>query len=184
MINVKTGIDGAGLLEGWSLTLDDIISKDRGTKSVVIFPRVSDPGIPIELGARMAWARVNQIMEELMENDVVIVTGSGNEGEEEAEITATPALWAKVDANFQLLVGGAINQDGTTASFSQGPEGVTTWAPGNEIRCAKRGQRGAPRQARGTSCAAPMVSCVYALKTSRWRLTTLALDWRAGRLLP
>ena len=162
LIVAKAGLDDTELIEIWAKIQNDILTKGRQGRSVVLFARTADPAVPVEIPQREVWEQTKIIMEELIADDVIIVTGSGNEGEIWDEITAWPALWAKDEPDFHLIVAGAVNQDGTTADVSQGPVGVTAWAPGHEVLCAAVGGAGQQVIATGTSFAVPHIGGLLA----------------------
>ena len=64
-----------------------------------------------------------------------------------------PAMF--LSETFPLIVVGAVNNAGRLAEFSQGPNFVTTWAPGDGVVCAQGQGR---RQASDISFSTGMVS--------------------------
>jgi hypothetical protein len=143
LIVVKAKGSAADNLWAFEQTRDDVLANadNRKGKSVVLFARgqtfagLGDNAAP--------WPQMKPLMQELFDNDIVVVTSSGNNGEAPGHqnVELLPKTWATDD--FPLIVVGAVTTQGKEAfypgkqqSFSQiGPK-VTVWAPGVDIRCA------------------------------------------------
>lgn len=141
----------------FAAALDDIIDKDRQGHAVVVYPATSlqtfGPGLPRN------WRSVKELMQELFAQDVVVVTGSGNDAARSSELNTFPAIWG-LDPNFPLIVVGAVKLDGTVARFSQGAATWydIVWAPGESVVCANGPSSQGLAVRSGTSFAAAMVS--------------------------
>ncbi|KAL9033289.1 MAG: hypothetical protein Q9180_006025, partial [Flavoplaca navasiana] len=98
--------------------------------------------------------KVYDLIKELLANDVVVVTSSGNERDEDtgdrSEVDDYPALFRKDLQN--LIVVGATNNEGETWSESQGGDLLDLSGPGEEILCARATGKGVTVQS-GTSFA-------------------------------
>ncbi|KAL8993004.1 MAG: hypothetical protein Q9169_006662 [Polycauliona sp. 2 TL-2023] len=103
--------------------------------------------------------KFHDLIQELLANDVVVVTASGNERnpetEERSEVDDYPALYRK-DLQDMIVVG-ATNNEGKTWDESQGGELLDLSGPGIEIICAQRTGKGVLGTS-GTSHAAGSVS--------------------------
>lgn len=141
----------------WALlrARDDIRLHNRQMKSVVLLAALARvpyyPGQDLE----QPWYSVKRLMQELIESDAVIVVPAGNEAGRNKNVDLLPALWES--RTFPIIVAGTIDDDGVTADFSQGPDHVTAYAPGDPVRCAI-GNGYTSHLERGTSFSAGMVS--------------------------
>ncbi|CCF41721.1 hypothetical protein CH063_02659, partial [Colletotrichum higginsianum] len=99
----------------------------------------------------------------LMRKDVVVVTASGNSREWFNKLSEHPALFSY---DTDLIVVGAIDNDGSRADYSQGTiEELTTSAPG-DVMCASSTSLGWVKKS-GTSFAVPAVVGVIAVWLSQ-----------------
>ena len=153
--------------EHWALAraLDDVLEHNRQGKAVLLYPRSSISAFRSNSTLPVEWKFAQRIIQELMQNDVVVVTCSGNGGSwwRGSPPWKAPAVWSS--SQYPLIVAGSVDLEGTYASFSQGsqvPERVV-WAPGEKIQCARGTQsRSHPFDvlASGTSFSAAMVSAI------------------------
>lgn len=143
----------------FAAALDDIIVKRRQSRAVVLYPATSIQTFSAKSALPRNWRSVQEIMQDLIAQNVVVVTGSGNNAARSQALDTVPAIWAS-DPNFPLIVAGAAKLDGTVAPFSQGwavPSDVV-WAPGDSIVCANGPSSQGLVVWSGTSFAAAMVA--------------------------
>lgn len=143
----------------FAAALDDIIARDRQGKAVVVYPATSLQTFGPRSVLPRNWQSVKELIQELFAQDVVVVTGSGNNAARSSGLNTLPAIWG-LDPNFPLIVAGAVTTEGEVARFSQG---VTTWselvwAPGESVVCANGPSSQGLAVRSGTSFAAAMVS--------------------------
>lgn len=106
------------------------------------------------------WPDIKRSMTSTFSLGAAIVVPSGNHARDRGRspyVDQVPAIWADADANFPLIVAGAVDNAGNAWRFSQGGNHVTVWAPGNQVQCADRGRTNF-RFGDGTSFATGMVS--------------------------
>lgn len=146
---------------GFAAALDDIIEKKRQGRAVVLYPATSIKTYA-RYGLPKNWWSVKEIIKELFAQDVVVVTGAGNDAARTLLLDTVPALWG-LDEDFPLIVAGAIKIDGTIALFSQGAADPARilWAPGESVVCANGPSSPGLTYRSGTSFAAAMVSTTY-----------------------
>lgn len=104
-----------------------------------------------------------QAISNLMDQGTVLCILSGNMAAESYNVNAWPAL-AKERLDNIILVG-AVDNDGLEAPFSQGGDLVDVWAPGVNLVCAYgAGDGTAPSPGRsGTSYATPQIAALAAI---------------------
>ncbi|KAL6715319.1 hypothetical protein ACLMJK_007584 [Lecanora helva] len=142
----------------FSKALDHIVENDRQSKSVVVFASTSNNSESVST-ARYPWPLVRSTMRDMFDADIAVIVPSGNFAQassHDTHVDTYPALWES--DSFPLIVAGAVNNVGQLAPFSQGPEHVTTWAPGVDVSCAKLDS--VPKS--GTSYSTGMVSDLVA----------------------
>lgn len=165
LITIKASLRETDIVYAFAKALEDIIENNRQEKSVVIFAAAAKDG-----SQSWAWNIVKAAMKNLFAADAVVVVGAGNLGDPRDPstkiITQAPAVWEGPD--FPLIVVGAVDNRGDELSWSQGPQHVTVWAPG-EVVCAIDGTL--VHRDRGTSFATGMVSSLYYLFSSRSNLS-------------
>lgn len=161
---VMLKIDNRALNVIWSFNtaLNDIMAKKRQGKAVIAYPNTSTaqspPGFP-----PYPWSYAYSYMRDLFANDVAIVVPSGNFALKQGRslVDTLPATMEKTtDPPFPLIVAGSVNNLGERAEFSQGPNHVTTWAPGEKVRCAAKGNPRGLQEISGTSFSVGNVSQV------------------------
>ncbi|KDN70193.1 hypothetical protein CSUB01_07856 [Colletotrichum sublineola] len=100
----------------------------------------------------------------LMANDVVVVTGSGNERARGLEnVNQYPALFG---STTDIIVVGGVNNDGTRAAFSQGTGNQLTVSAPGFVTCAS-GEGPGSENKFGTSYSSPTVAGVIAVWLSQ-----------------
>ena len=142
----------------FAAALDDIIEKKRQGRAVVLYPATSTKRFARH-GLSRNWWSVKELITELFAQDVVVVTGAGNDAVRTLSLDTVPAMWG-LDENFPLIVAGAVKIEGTIAGFSQGATDSARilWAPGEDVVCANGPSSPGLRYRSGTSFAAAMVS--------------------------
>ena len=164
IVVLKAGSTVADTTWAFAKALDDVIEKGRQGKAVVVFPRTSVQQFEPGSGLPDNWASIKDLMRELFEQDVVVVTCAGsNTSSRSAAINTFPALWAASD--LPLVVAGAVTAGGDYARFSSGRTGDSAeiiWAPGDKVRCTRgefdpNAAEPIERRASGTSFSAGMV---------------------------
>ncbi|KAM0795733.1 peptidase S8/S53 domain-containing protein [Usnea florida] len=143
----------------FAAALDDIILKRRQGRAVVLYPANSIQTFGAKSPLPRNWQSVQELMQDLFAQNVVVVTGSGNDAARSSAVDTVPAVWAS-DPDFPLLVAGAAKLDGTIAGFSQGwaTSSKVVWAPGDSIVCANGPSSAGLAVRSGTSFAAAMVA--------------------------
>lgn len=151
-------------LSAFENVLDDIISKGRGGRSVVVYARSSwpkrfHPALPLS-SLPTSWQLVRTLMESIVAQQVSVVVGAGNDNRYSSAVDTLPATWL---GQFPLVVVGAVTNSGNYADWTQGivntrdPNQATFWAPGDDIVCADGPSAPGLKHETGTSFAAPMV---------------------------
>lgn len=143
----------------FAAALDDIIAKHRQGRAVVVYPATSIQTFDVASELPRNWRSVKELIQELFAQDVVVVTGSGNDAARSSGLNTLPAIWG-LSATFPLIVAGAVTTDGTIARFSQGAatSSEIVWAPGQSVVCANGPSSQGLAVRSGTSFAAAMVS--------------------------
>lgn len=90
-------------------------SNNRQNKSVLLYPKASIEEFPVQAPRQPGWAQIYDIMQQLFEEDVVIVTCAGENGGRfpgrgDPALTRYPTIWTS-DA-FPLVVAGAVTYSG------------------------------------------------------------------------
>ena len=144
----------------FAAALDDIIAKGRQSKAVVVFPAESTETFTVESTLPRNWRSVKELIQELFAQNVVVVTGAGNNAEGSPTMNTLPAMWWNLERDFPLIVVGAATQRGDMASWSQGKAALNevVWAPGQNVVCADGPASQGLVVRSGTSFAAAMVS--------------------------
>ena len=183
LVIMKSSLTIADQHWAFSAALDDIVSKRRQRRAVILYPRASTQaaediarggaGGPVEM-----WIAIKNLIDQLSrEAGTITVVPAGNFVLRSKKIDAFPGIWASnpnplskdasnlvgVDSNPSLLAVGSITNSGSKAPSSQGQgEPFLRFAPGEEVRCAG-GAPSLPAQvdAAGTSFAAAMVIILF-----------------------
>ena len=169
----------------FAAALDDIIVKRRQGKAVVLYPANSIQTFNAKSPLPRNWQSVWELMQDLFAQNVVLVTGSGNNAARSPVLDTVPAMWASY-SNFPLIVAGAAKLDGTVAPFSQGwaMSSEIVWAPGDNIVCANGPSSPGLAVRSGTSFAAAMVivySPTLATPAAFFQKKNILTKFHAGR---
>ena len=179
LVIMKSSLTLADQHWAFSTALDDIISKGRQRRAVILYPRASTQAAerigrvgregPVEM-----WIAIKDLIDELSrEAGALTVVPAGNFATRSKKIDTFPGIWASNsnplsedapqlvvgDNNPSVLAVGSITNFGSQAPSSQGQgEPFLRFAPGEDVRCAGGGPS-SPAQvvAAGTSFAAAMV---------------------------
>ena len=167
LVSVKTTYDPSGIEHCFIKILDDISSKDRANRAVIVLPASFGNPNPIPSDPIWEqWRRNSLYIDLLIELGVPTVVTAGNNRDPENpltwESTHLPALVQTLaPSTFPLvIVSGAVNLTGHRASFSQAlpPNlGLSLWAPGERVACAGMANESDTVYKSGTSFSAPMV---------------------------
>ena len=162
LVVIKSRPTVADVNFAFATALDDIMEKNRQGKAVVLFPATSKQTFGAGSVLTRNWRSVNELIKELFDQNVVVVTAAGNNAQRSMSLDTVPAKWV-LDRNFPLIVAGAVRLDGTIARFSQGAAEMAqiAWAPGDVIVCANGPSASGLVVRSGTSFAAGMVSTTF-----------------------
>ena len=151
----------------FAAALDDIMEKNRQGRAVVLYPATSIETFRVGSVLPRNWRSVNELIRELFAQDVVVVTGAGNNAARDVALDTVPAMWA-LDREFPLIVAGAVRTGGSMAKFSQGAANSAqiVWAPGESIVCANGPSSQGLAVRSGTSFAAAMVSTTLSIASN------------------
>lgn len=137
-------------VQGLKLAREDIISKGRQKKSIVLITKLGQtPATQASLNAP-STNRMKQALHRLMQISVPVVISAGNEALDEhgnlirPNVDLIPPILAA--PNFPLIVVGNADREGRIYPSSQRGDKVTLYACGASIRCA-----GCDRPVSGTS---------------------------------
>ena len=172
LVVIKSSLTLADVNFAFAAALDDIIEKDRQGQAVVVYPRTSIQTFAAGSVLPRNWKSINELIQDLFAQDVVVVTGAGNNAARSSALDTLPAMWGLAE-DFPLIVAGAVTTDGIIAPFSQGAatSSEIVWAPGNYIVCANGPSSPGLAVGSGTSFAAAMVSTTVVLPPNRIILT-------------
>ena len=177
---LKATLNVADLTWAFLKARDDIRWRNREKKSVILFTGGAlEPFYPGQ-DLQQPWTRLKQLMQDLIDADVVIVVSSGNQAQRNPRVDLIPAVWATRD--YPLVVVGSVDNDGKSAWFSQGPNQVTAYAPGNTVQCALDTEYRSQFRY-GTSYSAAMVSAPKDSKLVKAILSIGVGSW-SGSLFP
>ena len=169
----------------WAFTtaLDDIISKRRQRRAVILYPRAStqaaesigrgEEGGPVEM-----WIAIKNLIDELSRKaGALTVVPAGNFATRSKKIDTFPGIWASNsnplskdaphlvmgDNDPSVLAVGSITNSGSQAPSSQGQgQPFLRFAPGEYVRCAGgKPSSSAEVDGAGTSFAAAMVIVLF-----------------------
>ena len=134
---------------------DDIRMHHRHAKSVVLWAFGAKTAYFPGQDFQQPWVLLKRFMQELIDSDVIIVVPAGNEAERSGHVDILPARWES--DRFPILISGSVDIDGDSSWFSQGPDHVNVYAPGDPVQCAV-GDEYQSKFETGTSLSAAMVS--------------------------
>ena len=178
LVMLKIDDSPINVIWAFNTALTDIMNKNRQGKAVIAYPNTarspSPPGFP-----GRPWAAAYSFMNDLFKNDVVIVVPSGNFAKETGRSLVDTLPATLENPKFPLIVAGAVNDLGSPAMFSQGPNHVTTWASGVDVQCAQKGSPTGSQTLSGTSFATGMVRSAEDMK---WPMLIVITDCRLHRL--
>ncbi|GJC92745.1 alkaline serine protease [Colletotrichum higginsianum] len=166
-----------GVVSGLRAAAKDIFDRKLNGKAVVSISVYARPHFPHIMDG------VRDAVEALVSLDVPVVCPSGNKGirGEVVEVDGLPALLAK---DLPVIVVGSVNRTLEKSYFSQQGDLVTTWAVGENVRCADYKQPSELMTNTGTSFSGPQVAGIAAYFMShptfstRLRKGTVAADMR------
>ncbi|KAL1875232.1 hypothetical protein Daus18300_003303 [Diaporthe australafricana] len=156
VVKASTNIDET--LDSLNKILEDVRSKKLQGKAVVNFSRsIANP-------SKFTQKMMEYYINEMIKEDVVFVTASGNDDRDEVadgkesalDVDSYPPLMAASGA--PIINVGAVDNTGKNASFSQGGPLVHVMAPGEQIQCAANSFFSSTQKQDGTSFAAPAVA--------------------------
>ncbi|WQF77344.1 Putative peptidase S8/S53 domain, peptidase S8, subtilisin, Ser-active [Colletotrichum destructivum] len=177
LVVIRIDLNGGGVISGFKAAAADIFDKKLQGKAVVS----TSIGLTADEPDVVGWVRDE--VKKLLLMDVPVVCASGNSGKagEVVAVNTLPAILAK---DLPLIVVGSANRRLEKSRFSQQGRLVTTWAVGDEVRCANFKNLAELKSNSGTSFAAPQVAGIAAYFMShptfstRLRKGTVAADMR------
>lgn len=156
--------------------LDDVLKKSRQGEAVIVYPRSSTQLYSTQSVLSASWISMRDIIEDLLDADVVVVTCAGDDGSSSnSDFNRVPAVWA---SQLPIIVAGAVTNRGGFARFSRGSraEGAkdAIWALGDSVICVRNGISRDPkdpqdRKGQGTSFSAGMVAHAFHFLLGRSR---------------
>ena len=198
LVIMKSSLTLADQHWAFSAALDDIMSKGRRRRAVILYPRAStqaadsigrgEEGGPVEM-----WIAIKNLIDDLARLAAALtVVPAGNFATRSKRIDTFPGIWASdfnplskdaphplvVDNNPSVLAVGSITNFGSQAPSSQGQgERFLRFAPGEDVRCAG-GDPSLPAEvdAAGTSFAAAMVNVLSLFSTIQISLSLQAKE--------
>lgn len=168
LVMLKIDDRASNVIWSFNTAYDDIVAKGRQGRAVIAYPNTSRNPSPPRFPPS-PWSFAYAAMRDLFAIDVPVVVPSGNFALEpgRSQVDTLPATLERTDSPpFPLIVAGAVDNYGTRAGFSQGPNHVTTWAPGLEVRCAAKGSQRGVQALSGTSFSVGTVSGFRSLHPS------------------
>lgn len=133
VVKVDKPLPSEDILWAFATVHADIRNSRTAHPAVVVFPWTSYNDNPVP------WSKIKRFFEKIFDLGGTIIVPSGNDamtpGRQQG-VDTLPALWES--PTFPLVVVGAVNNIGNIPVFSQGPIHVTVWAPGVDVRCARR----------------------------------------------
>lgn len=187
LVILKIDNTAPNVIWGFNTALDDIVARKRQGRAVIAYPNVAigptPPGLP-----PYPWNYAHSYLQDLFRNDVPVVVPSGNFASARGRpVDTLPATMERAtDPEFPLIVTGSVNNDGALADFSQGPNHVTIWSPGVDIRCAAKGSPRGVQEVSGTSFSTGTVCkpCWKENPTCKFKWFNTMTGCRIPRLYP
>ncbi|KAL0944885.1 subtilisin-like protease [Colletotrichum truncatum] len=154
LVAIQIEPHGFGLIDGFQAALNEIKRKKLKGKAVVTTSILVRP--------RHVWLKTEtrRLVEGFVEEDVPFITAAGNFAEQ--GITEPDTLPAILADELPIIVVGAATKDFKMAAASQRGRLLTTWAVGEEIKCADPSDLSGLATVSGTSFAAPQVAGIAA----------------------
>ncbi|KAG8161763.1 hypothetical protein KVR01_008750 [Diaporthe batatas] len=158
LVVVKASINTDETLDGLNKILADVREKKLQGKAIVNFSRsIANP-------SKFTQKMLEYYVKEMIKEDVIFITASGNDDREEVadgkasalDVDGYPALIAA--SGVPIINVGAVDNTGKNASFSQGGPLVHVMAPGQQVQCASNSFFSNTQKQDGTSFAAPAVA--------------------------
>lgn len=146
------------------VAFEDIISKRREAKSVILYPRTSKEHYSRASDEPAEWSGIKALLRDMTWDrnlKVVVSAGNGapNSRREESRINTFPAIWGDANPtsedNLPIMVVSAVNNIGQPSFFSRRARVLDIYAPGEDVTCA--GRLGEEQTVMGASAAAGMV---------------------------
>ncbi|GJC92598.1 alkaline serine protease Alp1 [Colletotrichum higginsianum] len=151
------------LIGAWQAVLNDIKDKTLRGKAVVSASTVTYATKNAERNRELV-SKLTEILQTIFSMDVPIICAAGNDAAKEGgsiEPNTLPSVLAK-NKKLPIIVVGAATADGTMASFSQRGDLLTTWAVGQDVKCADYDTLDGLTTDSGTSYAAPQIGALAA----------------------
>ncbi|KAK7730529.1 hypothetical protein SLS63_005774 [Diaporthe eres] len=158
LVVVKASINIDETLDSLNKIIEDVREKKLQGKAVVNFSRsIANP-------SKFTQKMLEYYVNEMIKEDIVFVTASGNDDREEVadgkasalDVDSYPPLMAA--SGTPIINVGAVDNTGKNASFSQGGPLVHVMAPGQQVQCAANSFFSSTQKQDGTSFAAPAVA--------------------------
>ncbi|KAI7785072.1 hypothetical protein LA080_008107 [Diaporthe eres] len=176
LVVVKASINIDETLDGLNKIIEDVREKKLQGKAVVNFharvcvpiPQLVSNHLLICLAvanpSKFTQKMLEYYVNEMIKEDIVFVTASGNDDREEVadgkasalDVDSYPPLMAA--SGTPIINVGAVDNTGKNASFSQGGPLVHVMAPGQQVQCAANSFFSSTQKQDGTSFAAPAVA--------------------------
>ncbi|KAF5493073.1 Alkaline protease 1 [Colletotrichum fructicola] len=181
LVTVRIDADPWGVIEGLQAAAKDIIAKDLRGKAVVSISVGVEIVDPKEDQVIIDYIR--EVLEVLQEWDIPVVCPSGNNGVagQTVQVNEYPAMFAD---KFPVIVVGSTSRRLEKSWFSQQGNLLTTWAVGENVRCASSTNLAGLKFETGTSFAGPQVAGIAAYFMSHpdfnigFRVGSVAADVR------
>ncbi|KAL0944991.1 alkaline serine protease [Colletotrichum truncatum] len=155
LVAVRIDEDGWGVIAGLQAAANDIYQKKLQGKAVVSI------SVTAEADEKIIVDYVREVVGVLVGMDVPVICPAGNNGtpEKPVEVNTLPGTLAK---EFPVIVVGSASRRLEKSWFSQQGDLLTTWAVGENIRCANFNNPSGLKFDTGTSFAGPQVAGIAA----------------------
>ncbi|KAJ0357346.1 hypothetical protein COL154_010232 [Colletotrichum chrysophilum] len=181
LVTVRIDADPWGVIEGLQAAAKDIMAKDLRGKAVVSISVGVEIVDPKEDQVIIDYIR--EVLQALQEWDIPVVCPSGNNGVagQTVQVNEYPAMFAD---KFPVIVVGSTSRRLEKSWFSQQGNLLTTWAVGENVRCASSTNLAGLKFETGTSFAGPQVAGIAAYFMSHpdfnkgFRVGSVAADVR------
>ncbi|KAI8150463.1 hypothetical protein K4K49_012447 [Colletotrichum sp. SAR 10_70] len=181
LVTVRIDADAWGVIEGLQAAAKDIIAKDLRGKAVVSISVGVEIVDPKEDQVIIDY--IQEVLQVLQEWDIPVVCPSGNNGVagQTVQVNEYPAMFAD---KFPVIVVGSTSRRLEKSWFSQKGNLLTTWAVGENVRCASSTNLAGLKFETGTSFAGPQIAGIAAYFMSHpdfnkgFRVGSVAADVR------